>query len=217
MSVMLSSIGRVKPGRYSDFLSQAAEASKLYQRLGTRPPRLLSAGLAGEAFGTWTFSVEFDDLDSFGAISDKYQSDPEAQAFMVQLQDETNPTTIEQVNVSVEVPVRESKGGRGSVVAIYASKGHPGALERGLELGVKACDFAEAHGALDARIFNLIGSGSGTGVTVTMWEFDSMRAYAKVMDAFTTEPAGQAITTAAAAADAPATGVFEAVYAEIPI
>jgi hypothetical protein len=217
VSVILSSVGRVKPGRYGDFLAQAAQASKLYQRLGAGAPRLMTAGLAGEAFGSWTFSVEFDDLDSFGAVSDQYQVDPEAQAFMMQMLEETNPSTLEQVNVAVEVPLRESKGGRGSVVALFASKIHPGGLERGLELGVKGCDFAEAHGSLDARIFNLIGSGSGTGVTVTMWEFESMRAYAKVIDAFTTEPDGQAIAVAATSSDTPVTGIFEAVYNEIPI
>jgi hypothetical protein len=217
VTVILSTVGRVKPGRYSDFLAQAAQASKLYQRLGTRPPRLMMAGLAGEAFGSWTFSLEFDDLDSFGVVTDQYQADPEAQASMMQMHEEDSPTVIEQVNLAGEVPVRESKGGRGNVVALYASKIHPGGLERGLELGVKGCDFAEAHGSLDARMFNLIGSGSGTGVTVTMWEFESIRAYAKVIDAFTTEPAGQAIAIAATSADTPVTGIFEAVYNEIPI
>lgn len=217
MTVLLSSLGRVKPGRYNDFLGQAAQASKLYQNLGTRPPRLFSAGYAGEAFGQWTFSVEFDDLDSFGEISDKYQSDPEAQAFMMQLQEEANPSTIELVNVCVEMPVRESKGGRGSVIALYASKVHPGALERGIELGVKACDFAEAHGALDATMYTLVGAGSGTGTTVTMFEFENMRACANLMDAFNTEPAGQAIATASTAADTPVTTIFEGIYGEIPI
>lgn len=217
MKVIQSSIGRVKPGRFNDFLTQAAQASELYQRLGTRPPRLLAAGLAGEAFGTWTFGVEFDDLDSFGAVSDRYQTDPDAQAFMAKLQEEDNPTTIEQVNVCVEVPLRESQGGRGSVVALYASKVHPGGLERGLELGARSSEFAEKHGALDARIFNVIGSGSGTGLTVALWELDSMRAYAKLMEAFTTEPDGQALATAAAAGDAPNTVLFEAVYTEIPL
>jgi hypothetical protein len=217
MTVILSTVSRVKPGRFNDFLAQAAQASQLYQRLGTRPPRLMMAGLAGEAFGSWTFSMEFDDLDSFAVITDQYQSDPEAQASVLQMHDENNPATFEQVNLGVEVPVRESKGGRGSVVALYASKVHPGGLERGLELGVKGCDFAEAHGALDARMFNLIGSGRGTGITVTMWEFENIRAYAKVMDAFMTEPAGQAIAVAATSADSPVTGVFEAVYNEMPI
>jgi hypothetical protein len=216
MSVIMSSVGRVKPGRFNDFLAQAAQSRKIYERLGTRSPRLMMAGFAGEAFGTWTFSVEFDDLDSFGEVSDQYTADSEAQAFGMELQKETNPSTLEQVNVSVEIPVRESKGGRGPIIALYASKIHPGALERGLDLCVQGCDFAEAHGALDARVFNLIGSGSGSGMTITMWEFDSIRAYAKVIDAFSTEPAGQAIGTAAASADVPLTNIFEAVYSEIP-
>jgi hypothetical protein len=217
MSVILSSMGRVKPGRYGDFVSQAAQASKLYERFGGRAPRVLFAGLAGEAIGSWTFSVEFDDLASFGAASDHYGADPEAQTFMLQLQEEANPSTLEQVNVCVEIPIRESKGGRGSIVALYVSKVHPGALEAALELGAKACEFVEAQGALDARIFTLIGSGSGTGMTMTMWELDSMRAYAKVIDGFTTEPAGQALAAAQSSGDAPVTTVFEGVYNEISI
>jgi hypothetical protein len=54
-------------------------------------------------------------------------------------------------------------------------------------------------------------------MTVTMFEFDNMRACAKLMDAFTTEPAGQAIATASTAADTPSTMVFEGIYSEIPI
>jgi hypothetical protein len=44
-----------------------------------------------------------------------------------------------------------------------------------------------------------------------------MRACAKLIDAFNTEPAGQAVATASTAADAPSTMVFEAIYSEIPI
>ena len=217
MTVLLSSLGRVKPGRYNDFLGQAAQASKLYERLGTRPPRLFSAGYAGEAYGQWTFSVEFDDLDSFGEISDQFNTDAEAQAFMMQMQEEANPSTLEQVNVAVELPVRESKGGRGSVIDVYVAKIHPGALERGIDLGVKACEFAEAHGALDARMYNLLGAGSGTGTSLTIFEFENMRACAKLIDAFNTEPAGQAIAAASTAADTPVTTVFEGIYTGIPI
>jgi hypothetical protein len=217
MTVILSSIGRVKPGRYPEFLSQAADASKLYQRLGARPPRLLSAGLAGEALGTWTFAVEFDDLDSFGAISDKFQADSEAQAFQMRLAEESNPSTIEQVNVAVELPLRQSRGGRGNVVAVYASKPQPGALERALELGARASAFAEGRGALDARMYNLIASGSGTGVYLSMWELENLRAYASIIDAFQNDAEGQAIAATSAAGDSPVVTLFEAVYTEIPI
>ena len=216
MSVFMSTIFRIKPGRYADAMVQAARGAQLYERFGTNRPRLLSAGLAGEAFGTWTFSVDFEDLESFGTITDQYSADPDSQAYFMQLQEADNPVTLEQLNVGLEIPVRESKGGRGNVIALYAAKVHPGGLERALALGVRACDFAEAHGALDARMFSLLASGSGTGITTTMFEYEDMRAFTTVIEAFNTEPAGQAIAVEGTAADSPVTTVFEAVYNEVP-
>ena len=217
MTVILSSTGKVKPGRYPAFLAQASEASKLYQRLGTRPPRLLTAGLAGEAFGEWTFAVEYDDLRSFGTTTDKYQADSEAQAFMMKLQEENNPSTIERVSVLVEVPIRESKGAKGRVVAVYASKPQPGALEPALDLAARAAVFAERNGALDARIFSLIGNGSGTGVYLSMWELENVASYVNVFEAFQTDKEGQAIAAEASSSNSPVVNLFEAVYSEIPI
>jgi hypothetical protein len=69
----------------------------------------------------------------------------------------------------------------------------------------------------DTRRESSRNSRAAEWITVTMWEFADIRAYAKVMEAFTTEPAGEAIAVAAASADSPVTGVFEAVYNEIPI
>lgn len=217
MSIVLSASGVVKPGRYPDFVSQAAEASKLYQRLGSKPPRLFSAGIAGEAIGQWTFNVEYDDLDSFGQAMDRQQTDGEAQAFLLRLQEPSNPSTVTSVVVASEVPLRESKAGKGPVMCIYVTKVLPGGLERALELGTRASAFAEAHGAVNARLFSLLGAGSGTGLYTSVWELENMAAYARVMGAFTTEPAGQAIAAEATAADAPSTLVFEAVYTEIPV
>ena len=217
MAAIISSSGRVKPGRYADFIAQAAEASKLYQRLGAAPPRLMTAGFAGEAFGTWTFTVECDDIESLAAVSDQFAADSEAQAYMLRLQEEHSPTVMEQVSIGIEVPLRESKGGRGSVAAVYVVKPHPGGLERTLELGGRVAAFGESQGAVDVRTFSLLGAGSGAGLYLTILEFDSLRAYAKVIDAFSTEPEGQAIAATSAGADAPNTIVFEAVYSEIPL
>lgn len=217
MAAILLSTGRVKPGRYAAFVSQSAEASKLYQRLGAPPPRLMSAGFAGEAFGTWTFTVECDDLESLGALSDQFAADSDAQAFLLRLQEEASPTTLEQVSLGIEVPLRESKGGRGSVAAVYVVKPHLGGLERTLELGGRVAAFAESQGAVNARTFSLLGAGSGAGLYLTIFEFDSLRTYARVIDSFSTEPEGQAIAATSAGADAPNTIVFEGVYSEMPL
>lgn len=217
MTVIQTSGGQIKPGRYADFVAQAADASKLFQRLGTKPPRLHVAGFAGEAWGTWTFSVEFDDLESFGAVNDTFGRDGDAQAFMLRVQEPDTPSIMQQVQLLTEVPVREPRGGRGPVMAVWVSKAHPGGLEGTLEMASRANAFAERQGAVDARLFNTIGAGTGTGLYVCVWQFEDFRGYAKAIEGFTTEPEGQAIATAAAAADAPDTLIFEAVYNEIPI
>src|SRR5262245_53933577 len=74
MSVILSTAGQVKPGRRKDFLTQQSQASQLNQRLGARPPRLLMATIAGEAYGSWTFGLEFEDLEAFATYADKAQA-----------------------------------------------------------------------------------------------------------------------------------------------
>lgn len=217
MTVILSSSGQVKPGRYVDFVAQASEASKLYQHLGAKPPRLHVAGFAGEAYGTWTFSVEFDDLETFGRITDEFNNDSEAQAFILRIQEPDAPTTMQRVSILNEVPLREPRAGRGPVMALWVSKAHPGGLERTLDLAGRANAFAEEHGAVNARLFSLLGAGSGTGLYIASWEFENFLGYTKVIEAFATEPEGQAIATVTASTDAPDVLVFDGVYGEIPI
>jgi hypothetical protein len=217
MSVVLSSSGQVKPGRYAEFVAQAGEASKLFQRFGSAPPRLMIAGLAGEAFGAWTFSIEFDDFASFAAHTDRFAADSEAQEFNMRINDASSPTTTTSVVVASEVVVRKTKGGRGPVMAIFVTKVHPGGLERALELGGRANALAERHGAVNARLFTLFGAGSSAGQYTATWEFENMAGYAKAMDAFGSDPEGQAIAAASVAVDAPDTVVFDAIYNEVPL
>jgi hypothetical protein len=136
---------------------------------------------------------------------------------MLRLQEPNNPSTITSVVVASELPLRESKDGQGPVSAVFVSRINPGGLERSLEMGARVNAFAEAHGAVNARLFNVIGGGSAPGLYATTWEFENVLTYAKVMGAFGTEPEGQAFAAAVTAVDAPNTLVFEAVYTEIPI
>lgn len=218
MTVVSSVMGRTKPGRYEDFLSQALEVSKLYERMGAPTPRLFAAGMAGEAFGTWTFSTEFDSMESCGAFNDAMATDAEWQSFLIRLQQPDNPVTIEQVTLCVEIPTGRTSGrGRGTVSVSNVSRPNPGGLERAVELGTRACAFVERHGALDARLFNLVAAGSGAGMTISLWEFESLRALGKAYDAWSSDPEGQAIAAAAAAADSPLTVVWDGIYTQIPL
>lgn len=217
MTVALTTSGRIQPGRYNDFVAQATEAAKIYERLGTAPPRLHLGGLAGEAFWSWTYTVEYEDLDSFGEISDQWNADAEAQAFLLRLSDPANPAPIERAQLCVQVPVHTATSGRGSQLAIYASRVHPGQQARAFDLAGRACAFIERHGGLNARVWNLMAAGSGTGMAVMTVEFDSVRSYARAMSAFSTDQDGQAIAAEGTGKDAPDTVVFEGLYGEIPL
>jgi len=217
MTVLNSILGRVKPSRFEDFVNQALEAAKLHERLGASNVRLFTAGPSGEAFGTWTFSMEFESMEAYGAFTDILMADSEMQALMMRVQSEENPSTIENITLAVEIPVRTSKGGRGPVSVVNVSRTHPGGLERSLALGARACAFVENHGAVDARMYDLVASGSGAGMTMSTWEFETMRAFGACIDAFNTDPEGQAIAVDATAADAPLTRVFEGIYTQIPL
>lgn len=218
MAVTSNVVGRTKPGRYEDFLSQALEVTKLYERLGAGTSRLFAAGIAGEAFGTWTFASEFDSMEHYGTFSDALSTDAEWQALMLRLQQPDNPVTLEQVNLCVEIPTgRTHSGGRGAVLVSNASRPSPGALEEAIALGIRACAFVERHGAVSARLFNLVAAGLGAGMMLSTWEFANLRALGKAYDAWSTDPEGQAIASEAAGRDAPLTMVWDGIYNQIPI
>jgi hypothetical protein len=217
MAFITSAEGRVKPGRYNDFVAQANEASKLYQRLGAAPPRLFVAGVAGESFGTWTFSVECDSAEQYGDLTDRGLLDGEMQAFKLRQQEENNPTTLDRVTLAAEIPLRDGKDGRGNVLVVHVARTNPGGLERGLELASRVGAFVERLGAVRTRTFDLIGAGQGADLTMSTWEFESMTAFARAIEGFSTDPDGQAIALESVGIDAPITRVFEGVYTEIPL
>lgn len=218
MAVTSNVVGRTKPGRYEDFLSQGLEVSKLYERLGAGLSRLFSAGAAGEAFGTWTFTTEFDSMEHYGTFSDALAADAEWQSFLLRLQQPDSPVDIEQVSLCVEIPTgRPQTVGRGPVLVSNVSRPNPGGLEKAVELATRACAFVERHGAVSARLFNLVSSGAGAGMMLSTWEFASMRALGKAYDAWSSDPEGQAIATEAAGRDAPLTVVWDGMYNQIPI
>jgi len=100
---------------------------------------------------------------------------------------------------------------------VHVAKLHPGRIEENLAASNAAFDFIEAHGATNARLFQLLNAGSGAGLLMATWEHDSMAAYGRVMDAFGNDPAGQAISAAQLAPDPVSTPTFDGLYARIPL
>jgi len=84
-------------------------------------------------------------------------------------------------------------------------------------MGKRVCDFVEAHGAMNARSFQLGYAGIGSGSLLSMWEFESLRAWGKASDAWNNDPEGQEIAMSTVAANPSTTLVFSGVYMEVPL
>jgi hypothetical protein len=217
MAVIQSSIARVNPGRFDDFLEMSREAIKLHERLGV-DARLLIATVAGEATGLTVFSTEHANLDEYGEYAESAAADSELQSLVTRSRGADSPVSNEQVSLASELPLgRTPRAGRGSVVEIHVTRPTPGRMEEVVALATRVCDFVEANGASNARTFQLGYAGSGTGMLMSSWEYETVRAWTGAADAWNSDPEGQEIAASSLVADPSSTLVFSGVYSEIPI
>ena len=217
MTVIQSIIGRIQPGRFDEYLELNRQAIKIHERLGVSA-RVFLAGPAGEASGLSSFSTEHANMDDYGRYADEVATDGELQSLVMHLRSEKTPVVIEQQSLASELPLgRTPKAGRGPVVEVHVSRPTPGRMEEVLSMGKRVCDFVEAHGALNARSFQLGYAGIGSGSLLSMWEFENLRAWGKASDAWNNDPEGQEIAMSTVAANPSTTLVFSGVYMEVPL
>lgn len=218
MTVIYSTVSRGRPGRRHDAVAAAAVGKKLVEREGAKDCRLSMATTAGEASGTFVFTMQFDSNESYGAFADETAGDPELMALTDRLDHEDSPVLIEAHSLGVEIPLdRPLKAGRGSIIQAYLSRPLPGRFEDALDLASRAFDFVEANGAVNARLFTLLSAGSMTNALVASWELESMQALGRVGDAYVSDPAGQALMQAMVGSECPVATIANNIYAEIPI
>jgi len=217
MAVIQSSIARVHPGRFEDFLELGREAVKLHERMGVSA-RLLIASTAGEATGLTVFSTEHESMVAYGQYAEAANNDGELQSLVMRSRAANSPSVVEQLTLASEIPLgRTSKPGRGSVVEIHVTRPTPGRIEDVMSVSRRVCEFVEAHGAVNARTFQLGYAGIGSGMLMSSWEFATVGAWAKASDAWTGDPEGQDISMSILEANPSSTLVFSGVYTEIPI
>jgi hypothetical protein len=199
-------------------VAASTEARKLLERRGVSECRLAMAATAGEASGTFAFSLQFDNNEAYGTFADKAAEDQDLQALVDRLDREDSPVVTETQSLAVEIPLdRAIKAGRGAVAQAYISKAVPGRFEAALDLAGQAFDFVEANGAVNARLYTLLGAGSMTDALVGTWEFENMRAMGRANDAYLSEPGGQALMQIMTSSDCPVTTISSGIYMDIPI
>jgi hypothetical protein len=216
MTVLYTVIGSVRDGNVEGAVGVGAEAAKLVARHGGEVNFFLATA-AGEQVNTTVFSIEFETPDALGQAFDAMSDDSELQAFQARLNSPTSPTTILSTSMGVEVPLgRTPKAGKGGVLSVHTSRVHPGRMEDALALASEACEFVEANGAVNARMFQLTYAGMSTGMFAFIWEVENMRAHARVGAAFMSE-AGAKLVADLNGADAPIVPVSDGLYTRIAL
>ena len=82
---------RLRPGRLEDFIKIAARADKILRNFGATT-RTLNNAVAGDQAGTILYVIECADINAFGALQSRMQTDKEWQAFLAEVDSDRNPT-----------------------------------------------------------------------------------------------------------------------------
>jgi hypothetical protein len=217
-TVLDSVIGRVKPGRMEDHLAMGVEVVKLFDRLGARNPRLAMAIASGEPAGTFTFSTEYETAEAWGEVGDAINNDAEFQAFVARVSSPDAPSEILQFTTANEIPLRQNNPTLGNIVEVHVTRPMPGRFEAGLEQSARVCELVEAHGATNARLFQMGYAGLGSGMTMLSWESENLKAQGRLADAWGSDPEMADIALKSRFGDQmTAIPVFDGIYQVVPI
>jgi len=216
MRVFHSTNGKVQGGQLEAAIAAAGEAAKLLSPHGGEI-RFYLAGAAGEEVNGTVFSQEYESPDALATAFDALNDDVELQALLARLNAPGSPTLITSQSMGMEMPIgRTPKAGRGSILEVHTFHVNPGRMEDAVADGAEGCAFAEANGAVNARLIQLTYAGLASGLLAFTCEHENMRAHARTSAAWMSD-AGLAIQAKSMGANPATTRVMSGLYSEIPL
>lgn len=105
MAVVSVTTSTVVPDRYEEFLEVNRKVKAIVEKHGGKNVRLLAALVAGQATGSFGFTVEADDFSTIGSVTDKLFADPEFQALFASINSSASPSAAVQTSYWVDVPL----------------------------------------------------------------------------------------------------------------
>ena len=105
MAVLSTTVIRVKPGRWNDFLKLMRTTNRVLNTAGAKSFRLLSAIAAGPASGTVVIVWEADDWEDYGRVSQRFFDDPAGIELLMQSTTPEGPTQSWQNSIYIDVPI----------------------------------------------------------------------------------------------------------------
>lgn len=105
MTVAWIGLFSVKPGRLQEFLSDVAEAKKIFDRHGAKNFRVFTAAIAGPNSNMVTAVSEYPSHEAWGKIYEALQADPAFQALFEKLMGPDSTSTFVSTSLLTELPV----------------------------------------------------------------------------------------------------------------
>ena len=188
---------RPRPGRYDDAIGLITEGVKLAERHGGRQIRLTQAATAGPNTGLLVLTCEFENLAAYGQYVDDMMMQAEAHAYSHRIREAEAPFTYESTAVLAEIDLDrpDGKRGRGRVLDARYGRALPGRWDDTLEFTRDAFDLCDQFGAVGCRLFELDHAGEQSGSLCAVIEYESMREYGVVGDAWTMDDTGRRLVT----------------------
>ena len=108
MAVLSTTVIRVKPGRWNDFLKLMRTTNGVLTTAGAKSFRLVSAIAAGPVSGTVVFVWEADDWEDYGRVSQRFFDDPAGIELLMRSTTPEGPTQSWANSVYVDLPIEPS-------------------------------------------------------------------------------------------------------------
>jgi Trp operon repressor len=220
MAVVQVATWSVEQGRMQDFLTNAATAKKIHERLGARV-RVLQSFLAGEASGRVAYVIECADIAEWGSWTQKQQTDPEWQAFVAGVLSAPDPgARLVSNSLASDIPGAERdefSWAPGNVVTTFTWRVKPGRLA---ELIESANQFRLLANRVGARVRSLQTqyAGPNSGNAVAVIEYDDFAAFGKASQALAADPDFQALAASRIQSpEAPADLLGSALALQLPV
>jgi hypothetical protein len=216
MRTVSTSLTRCPPGKRDQFLGLALEGMKLFERHGAAQARLLQAHSAGQASDVYALTNEFESAEAYGKFVEDLYRDAEFEALMARITGPDSALMIVSRTLETEVPLdRSGPAQHGAIVSAYIGRPERGRFEDSCELARRVFSFVEAHGASNCRLFQLDSAGARTGELMARWEFETMPAYGRALDAWGADPEGQSLAAWLRGTDAPITLTWSGLYRDL--
>ncbi len=208
---------RAMPGRFDASVGLLRESAKLAERHGAIQPRLSRGIVSGANSDTLVFSCEFADFEAFGAFTDTFMSDAEYESYQSRTRAADAPFTLLSSALATEVTPERARprAERGEVIDAYTFRVLPGRQAESLNLARTAFEVFDRLGAGRCRLFQEGTGGDQAGLNVSIIEFDSMRTWGRVRDAFMADPAARGLMDTASGAGSPIQPLSHSVYCEV--